>query len=83
MELLGAILPASYFSIIKRLFIYPEMACFGVYLSPCIPLSFKGEGEDIKKRGFAPLRHPRSKESQRKAKPLLYNNSPSLIKGGG
>jgi len=32
----------------KRLFIY---------LTPCVPLSFKGEGEDIKKRGFAPLRH--------------------------
>jgi len=29
-----------------------------VYLTPFIPLSFKGEGEDIKKRGFAPLKHP-------------------------
>ena len=28
-----------------------------IYLTPCVPLSFKGEGEDIKKRGFAPLRH--------------------------
>jgi len=47
----------AYFSIIKRLFIYPEMACFGVYLTPSVPLSFKGEGEGIEKRGLAPLRH--------------------------
>jgi len=39
----------AYFSIIKRLFIY---------LTPLIPLSFKGEGEDIKKRGEASLRLP-------------------------
>jgi len=26
-------------------------------LTPSFPLSFKGEGEDIKKRGFAPLRY--------------------------
>jgi len=24
------------------------------YLTPCIPLSFKGEGESIKKRGDSP-----------------------------
>jgi len=29
-----------------------------IYLTPLIPLSFKGEGEDTKKRGEAPLRHP-------------------------
>jgi len=29
-----------------------------IYLTPLIPLSFKGEGENVKKRGFAPLRHP-------------------------
>jgi len=29
-----------------------------IYLTPCVPLSFKGEGEEIKKRGEAPLRHP-------------------------
>ena len=28
-----------------------------LYLTPLIPLSFKGEGE-IKKEGEAPLRHP-------------------------
>jgi len=28
-----------------------------IILTPLIPLSFKGEGE-IKKRGFAPLKHP-------------------------
>jgi len=27
-------------------------------LTPCIPLSFKGEGEGFIKRGFAPLKHP-------------------------
>jgi len=47
----------TYFSIIKRLFIYPEMACFGVYLTPLIPLSFSFERENTKKRGEAPLRH--------------------------
>jgi len=35
---------AAYFSIIKRLFIY---------LTPSFPLSFKGEGEEIRKRGYA------------------------------
>jgi len=25
------------------------------YLTPCVPLSFKGEGEGYKKRGFASL----------------------------
>jgi len=29
-----------------------------IYLTPFIPLSFKGEGEDRVKRGFAPLKHP-------------------------
>jgi len=29
----------TYFSIIRGLFIYPEMACFGVYLTPSFPLS--------------------------------------------
>jgi len=28
------------------------------YLTPCVPLSFKGGGEDIEKRGFAPLKLP-------------------------
>jgi len=28
------------------------------YLTPSFPLSFKGEGEDRKKRGEAPLKHP-------------------------
>jgi hypothetical protein len=27
-------------------------------LTPFIPLSLKGEGEEILERGFAPLRHP-------------------------
>jgi hypothetical protein len=27
-----------------------------IYLTPFIPLSFKGEGEEKKKRGFAPLK---------------------------
>jgi len=27
-----------------------------IYLSPCVPLSFTGEGEIYSKRGFAPLR---------------------------
>jgi len=27
------------------------------YLTPLFPLSFEGEGEINKKRGFAPLRH--------------------------
>jgi len=27
----------------------------GIYLTPCIPLSFEGEGEEILERGFAPL----------------------------
>jgi len=31
---------------------------FVITLTPFIPLSLKGEGEDIKKRGYAPLRHP-------------------------
>jgi len=35
--------------VIERLFIY---------LTPFIPLSFKGEGEGYRKRGAAPLRHP-------------------------
>jgi len=26
-----------------------------IYLTPCVPLSFKGEGEGNKKRGFASL----------------------------
>jgi hypothetical protein len=26
-----------------------------IYLTPLIPLSFKGEGEELWKRGFAPL----------------------------
>jgi len=26
-----------------------------IYLTPCVPLSFKGEGEENKKRGFASL----------------------------
>jgi len=26
-----------------------------IYLTPFIPLSFKGEGEEILERGFAPL----------------------------
>jgi hypothetical protein len=29
---------------------------FFIYLTPFIPLSFKGEGEEKKKRGFAPLK---------------------------
>jgi hypothetical protein len=29
-----------------------------IYLTPLIPLSFKGEGEDIKKRGYASLKLP-------------------------
>jgi hypothetical protein len=29
-----------------------------IYLTPCIPLSFKGEGEDFMKRGAAPLKLP-------------------------
>ena len=28
------------------------------YLTPLIPLSFKGEGEGFGKRGSAPLEHP-------------------------
>jgi len=28
---------------------------FFIYLTPFIPLSFKGEGEEILERGFAPL----------------------------
>ena len=36
----------AYFSIIKGLFIY---------LTPLIPLSFKGEGEGNKKEGLTPL----------------------------
>jgi len=28
-----------------------------IYLTPLFPLSFEGEGEINKKRGFAPLRH--------------------------
>jgi hypothetical protein len=28
------------------------------YLSPLIPLSFEGEGEEVLKRGFAPLKLP-------------------------
>ncbi len=27
-----------------------------IYLTPCVPLSFKGEGEVLGKRGYAPLR---------------------------
>jgi len=30
-----------------------------IYLTPCIPLSFKGEGEDIKRGASAPLKHSR------------------------
>jgi hypothetical protein len=31
-----------------------------MYLTPLIPLSFKGEGEEILKRGAnAPLKHPK------------------------
>jgi len=26
-----------------------------IYLTPCIPLSYQGEGEDFYKRGFASL----------------------------
>jgi hypothetical protein len=29
-------------------------------LTPLVPLSFKGEGEDKKKRGYAPLTLPQS-----------------------
>jgi len=32
-----------------------------IYLTPFIPLSFKGEGGGIKKRANAPLKHPRRK----------------------
>ncbi|MBA7658200.1 hypothetical protein ES703_66149 [subsurface metagenome] len=28
-----------------------------INLTPFIPISFKGEGEDIKKKGEAPLKH--------------------------
>jgi hypothetical protein len=38
----------AYFSIIKGLFIY---------LTPFIPLSFEGEGEENKKEGLTPLLH--------------------------
>ena len=57
----------AYFSIIKRLFIY---------LTPFIPLSFQGEGEDIKKRGFAPLRHSGIKLWQYFYKIALMNAEP-------
>jgi len=30
------------------------MACFGVYLTPSVPLSFEGEGKELK-RGAKPL----------------------------
>jgi len=33
-----------------------------IYLTPFIPLSFKGEGEDIKRGASAPLRHPDKEE---------------------
>jgi hypothetical protein len=29
-----------------------------IYLTPLVPLSFKGEGDKIKKRDFVPLKHP-------------------------
>ena len=59
----------TYFSIVRGLFIYPEVACVGIYLTskslrplyPPLPLgfrplgqTFKGEGEDIKKEGQSP-----------------------------
>jgi len=31
----------------RDLFIDPEMACFGVDLTPFVPLSLKGEGEGL------------------------------------
>jgi len=33
-----------------------------IYLTPLIPLSFKGEGEETLEGGFAPLRHPLLRE---------------------
>jgi hypothetical protein len=33
-----------------------------INLTPLIPLSFKGEGEDRKRGANAPLKHPRRKE---------------------
>jgi hypothetical protein len=41
-----------------------------IYLTPLLPLSFEGEGEVIKKRGFAPLRLPRK---------WLFNRSYSRV----
>jgi len=29
-----------------------------INLTPCVPLSFKGEGEDVYERGFAPSNFP-------------------------
>jgi len=29
-----------------------------IYLTPLVPLSFKGEGEDGERGALAPLRHP-------------------------
>jgi len=29
-----------------------------IYLTPCVPLSFKGEGEEMKRGAYTPLRHP-------------------------
>jgi len=41
-----------------KLSIFVLLSPFIFYLTPLIPLSFKGEGEVLGKRGFAPLRRP-------------------------
>jgi len=55
-----------------------------IYLTPCIPLSFEGEGEETL-RGAKPLLDTlllsQSKESSRGAKPLLIINSLSPFEG--
>jgi len=56
-------------------------------LTPFVPLSFKGEGEGIKRGATAPLRHPDTKlfsKGIKRGEAPLRNSLPSLlIKGRG
>jgi hypothetical protein len=54
-----------------------------IYLTPCVPLSFKGEGEK-KKRGVSPLlKTPRRRELKRDEVPLTKNFPLPLTRGEG
>jgi len=51
------------------------------YLTPSVPLSFKGEGEGFWKRGEAPLRHPLGQRGYASLRLSLYPASGEFTRG--